>query len=134
MDMTRCVLAALAATVACSFTDWLFMGVLWHEKYLAYPEVWRRQPGGSSGENKAVLWACALNILTCAVFILLCAKLRLHGAGPFKLAAALWISAPLPLLVGNALFIKIHPRITLAHSLGWLAKFLVAAVAAAAVL
>ena len=37
----RVFLAILAAGLATSLTDWLFMGVLFHEKYLAFPEVWR---------------------------------------------------------------------------------------------
>lgn len=133
MDMIRCALAIVAAAFVCSFTDWLFMGILWHEKYLAYPEVWRRKMG-DPGENKAVLWACLLNVLTAAVFVSLCARLDLRGLSAFKLAAALWIGFPVPLLVGDALFIKLHPKITLAHCLGWLAKLVVAAAAVAVIL
>lgn len=34
-------LAVLAALIACSLSDWLFMGVLFHDKYKEHPEVWR---------------------------------------------------------------------------------------------
>jgi hypothetical protein len=134
MNIARVFVAAVAAAFVCSFTDWLFMGVLWHDKYLAYPEVWRRQAGDKAGESKAVLWACLLNVLTCAVFAVVAARFRLNAAKDFKLAAALWIALPVPMLLGNALFIKIHPKITLAHCLGWLAKLVVCAAAAAALL
>jgi hypothetical protein len=36
---------------------------------------------------------------------------------------------PLPLLITNALFIKLHPLTVVAHALGWLVKLLVAAAA-----
>ena len=39
MNTGRFVLTVLAATVGTSLTDWLFFGVLFHDRYLAYPEV-----------------------------------------------------------------------------------------------
>ena len=60
--------ALVVALIASSFTDWYFMGVLWHDKYLAHPEVWRR-PQGGKGESLAVAWAQLLSILTCGLFI-----------------------------------------------------------------
>jgi hypothetical protein len=131
--MGRVAMATVAAAIASSFTDWAFMGVLWHEKYLAFPEIWRRKRG-DSGENKAVLWACLLNVLPSVVIVAFCARLKLHGLSDFKLALGLWLAAPVPLLIGNALFIKIHPKVTIAHCLGWLAKFAVAACAAVIIL
>jgi hypothetical protein len=44
-----------------------------------------------------------------------------------KLAVAVLAMAPLPLLATNALFIKLHPRITVAHALGWLVRLVVCA-------
>jgi hypothetical protein len=130
MSTTRFALTALAAGTAASLTDWLFMGVLWHDKYLAHPEVWRRTPGDAAGENNAVLWACLLSYPTLAAFMFACARLHLRHAAALKLALVVWLAAPLPLLIGDALFIKIHPKVTTAHALGWLAKLLVAAFAA----
>ena len=48
-----------------------------------------------------------------------------------KLAVMIWLIAPLPLLVTNALFIKIDPLVTASHSAGWLVKLLLIAVATA---
>jgi hypothetical protein len=53
MTWTRAGLAILAAAIATSLADWLFFGVLFHEKYKAFPEVWRR-PEGGQGEGRAV--------------------------------------------------------------------------------
>lgn len=39
-------MAVLLAIVLTSFTDWFFVGALFHEKYRAHSEVWRRPRGG----------------------------------------------------------------------------------------
>jgi hypothetical protein len=38
-----------------------------------------------------------------------------------------WLVAPLPMLVTNAIWIKISAPITASYSIGWLVKLLVAA-------
>ena len=45
MNWTRVGLAILAAGFVGSFTDWLFMGMLFHDRYLAFPQIWRKKPG-----------------------------------------------------------------------------------------
>jgi hypothetical protein len=42
-------LAILLSGLAASMTDWFFFGVLFHDKCLVYPEIWRQGPGGGSG-------------------------------------------------------------------------------------
>lgn len=126
------IIAAIAACLfAAALTDWFFMGRLWHEHYLAHPEVWRKHEGG---EGKAVMWACALNILAAGAFVRLCEHFMLTGVSNVKLALVLWFAGPLPLLLGNHLFFKLHPKITAAHCLGWLAKYLVFAALTHAIL
>jgi hypothetical protein len=34
------LVAIVIGGTAATFTDWLFMGVLFHERYKRYPEVW----------------------------------------------------------------------------------------------
>ena len=51
--MVRFVLAVGASGVAASFTDWLFMGKLFHRKYLETPEIWRVKPGQSDKIGRA---------------------------------------------------------------------------------
>ncbi len=47
MNWTRFFLAVVLSGLATSITDWLFMGVLFHNKYLATPEIWRLKAGQS---------------------------------------------------------------------------------------
>jgi hypothetical protein len=118
-------LAVFLSGLAVSMTDWVFFGVLFHDKYFAYPEVWRGAPGG---EGKAVAWSILLGLVTCGAFVLTCSAFQVHGyAAATGLAVAIWAMVPLPLLITNALFIKLHPLTVAAHALGWLARLLVVA-------
>ena len=84
---------------------------------------------------KAIAWYTPLPFVTFAVFAVLCARLNLHSySATLKLALAIWLIGPLPLLIANALFIKLHSAITAAYSFGWLVKLLVAAVAVTLIL
>ncbi len=131
---TRMVLAILASGVVAMFTDWFFFGVLFHEKYKTNPEVWRR-PGGGPGETKAVVLAMILGFLTSLVFVYLCYRVNFHHwATTWRLATGLWLMIPVPILVTQHLWVKIHPLTTLAHALGWLAKLLVIAAAVALIM
>lgn len=127
MDWTRVILATLAAGIAATLTDWFFFGILFHEKYKANPEIWRR-PGGGSGETKAIAISTVFGFLTCFCFVYLCSRINLlYWAKSWRLAAVLWLMIPVPLIVGQYLWVKIHPLTSLAHALGWLAKLLVMA-------
>lgn len=98
-----------------------------YKRYNANPEIWRHAHG--QGEGKAIAWASVLPFVTCAVFTLLCASLNIHSyTSTAKLAFAIWLIGPLPLLIANGLFIKLHAAITASYSLGWLVKLSVVAV------
>lgn len=131
ISIGRIVAAILVSGVASSLTDWFFGGVLFHGKYMAHPEIWRRTPGSkSSGEGQAVAWSILLGFVTCAVFVIACLIFQIPGYVPaMEFAAFVWLMAPLPLLIVNALFIKMHPLTVVAHALGWLAKLLLAGAA-----
>ena len=123
----RFVFAVLAGGIVSSLTDWLFMGDWLYQRFHAHPEIWRIHGGN---ETKAILWASLLPFLTCGVFDAVSMRLHLHSYGAtLKLAAAVWLIAPLPLIIVNSLFMKIEAGIAAAHVSGWLMKLLVAALA-----
>jgi hypothetical protein len=127
MDLNL-VWATLAGAVLGSLADWLFAGVLFHGRYNRHPEVWR----GGVTERGRIAAAQALALLTSAAFALLASKLgQTDLRGALKLAAMIWLIGPLPLLVANAMFIKIDHVVTASHAAGWLAKLLLIGVATA---
>lgn len=121
MDIMQIYLAMGVSFVVASLSDWLFMGLLFHNSYKVYPEVWRE----SENERSRILIAQAFSAMTAIGFVLLASRLRLVDLrGALALAAMVWIIGPLPLLLGNHLFIKLDPKVTLSHAVGWLVKLL----------
>ena len=119
--------AILLGALLGSLADWLFAGVLFHHRYQRFPEVWR-----AGNERQRIVAAQALAIVTAAAFVLLAWKLhQVDFRGALKLAVMVWLIGPLPLLVGNALFIKIDHLVTASHAAGWLVKLLLIAAATA---
>jgi hypothetical protein len=124
------LVAVLAAGTVASFTDWLFMGVLFHDRYNAHPEIW--WPGIREGKDrKGIIWATVLGYFSAAALIALCALAGVHGiVSALVLVTLAWAAGPLLVLVVNGFFIKLDPLITVAHSAGYLARFLLAGLAA----
>ena len=130
MDISwgRFGMTLLAGGVLSSLTDWLFMGDWTYKRFDHSPEIWRYPAG--HGETRAIIWASLLPFLTCAVFAHLCIRLHLYSySATISLALTIWLLGPLPLTIANALFIKLAPALATAHSLGWLVKLCIAAIA-----
>jgi hypothetical protein len=125
----RLAAAVVAGLIVASLVDWLFAGVLFHDRYQAHPEVWR-----VNGANPRAL--IAAQALTIPTVVGLVALMRLTGetrlAPALGVATLVWLIAAAPAIMANGLYIKIHPLVVTSHTLGWLAKL--AAVAATAAL
>ncbi|MDB5720720.1 MAG: hypothetical protein JWP15_1338 [Alphaproteobacteria bacterium] len=120
--------AALVGALLGSLADWLFAGVIFHDRYQLTPDTWR----SGSDERMRIAAAQALCLVSSAGFVLLAWKTHqtdLRGA--LKLAAMIWLIAPLPMLIANAMFIRVDHRVTASHAAGWLAKLLLIAAATA---
>jgi len=132
--MWMLVAAALVAGTVASFTDWLFMGVLFHAAYNTYPEVWR--PGIRDGKERgAVIWATVIGYVMSGAIVALCAVAGVTSVVcGLAIAALAWLAGPFVILVINGFFIKIDPKITIAHCLGWLVRMALAGGAAGYVL
>jgi hypothetical protein len=121
------VWAIVTSAILASFADWLFAGVIFHNRYNVYPEVWRQ-----GRQRERIMLAQATAIVTAAGFVLLAGKLhQVDLVGALKLAAMIWLIGPLPLLLGNHLFIRLDPMVTLSHATGWLVKLLLIGAATA---
>jgi hypothetical protein len=128
MSWFRFVVTVLVGGFLSSLSDWLFMGDLLYRRFNQHPEIWRHV--GGKGESTSIAWSSPLPLLTVAVFVLVCVGFHVHSLGAtVKLAIAIWLIAPLPLLITNALFIKLQPSIAASYAVGWLVKLLVSAAA-----
>lgn len=125
MNWTRFVLVVIGSGVVSSLTDWFFAGDWIHRRY-TYPEIWRQ-----GNEGRAIALTSPLPFLTCAVFAAVVAWLRLHSVqSALALAAAIWLIGPLPLILTNAAFMKLHRVFVASYATGWLVKLAIVAVAA----
>jgi hypothetical protein len=130
MTLGHYALAVVISAVICSFTDWFFMGFLFHERYKQHPEIWRSSVAAGN-ESKAIAWSVLLMLVTCMAFVYVTGVFALPGLSrALTLAAGVWLAIPVPLLLTNSIFIKLHPLVAVSHSLGWLAKLLVCSLSA----
>lgn len=127
-------LAILAAAIPAFLTDWLFMGVLFHDAYNTYPEIW--WPSVRDGETKgALIWSTVLGVITSASVVFVC-----HLAGnpglmrDLAIALAMYLAGPFALLLINFQFVKCDLWVLVSHNLGYLARFLIAGAAAGLIL
>jgi hypothetical protein len=68
--------------------------------------------------------------VTCGVFAFVAARLGLHSvSSALKLAVAVWVIGPLPLILTNAAFMKLHRVFVASYAVGWLIKLTIVAVA-----
>jgi hypothetical protein len=129
------IIAAIAAagTVG-SLTDWLFMGVLFHDAYNRYPEVWRE--GVIGGANRApIIWASVLGYLMTAGVVGLCVMAHVTSVvAGLEVGALAWLAGPPVVIIVANMFVKMDPKITFAHCVGYAARLLLAGAAAGFVL
>jgi hypothetical protein len=124
MNWTRFALITLGTGILTSLTDWFFAGDWIHRRY-TYPEIWRQ-----GVEARAIALTSPLPFLTCGVFAYVTTQLGVHSvAGAVKLAVAMWVIGPLPLILTNAAFMKLHRVFVASYAIGWLVKLEIVAIA-----
>lgn len=123
MNWIRFALIVICAGVITSTADWFFAGDWLHRRY-TYPEVWRQ-----GNEGGAIALTSPLPFVTCGIFAFVIARLDIHSvASAIKLALAVWLIAPFPLILTNAAFMKLHRVFVASFATGWLIKLLIVAV------
>ena|SRR6185295_11617623 len=128
MNLVKFLEAAIAASFLASMTDWYFFGVLFHDRYHLHAGVWKKYKN-KQDEMRSILIGTLFGSFTCIIFVAGCMILKITAL-PLALstAAFLWLMIPLPLLLTQSVFMKYDRGLMAAHSGGWLAKLLVAAV------
>ena len=114
----------VAASVLSSFTDWLFMGVLFHEKYLHAPEIWRQHPQLNGARR--IVYSEAIGVVTCAAYAYLCLALdALNVSSALTVAVLVWLAGVVAILAQMVMWVKLHPLIGVSHALGWLTRLII---------
>jgi hypothetical protein len=124
MNWARLIAIVVGTGIVSSLTDWFFAGDWIHRRY-TYPEIWRQ-----GAESRAITLTSPLPFLTCGVFAYVAARLGPHSvSGALKLAVAVWLIGPLPLILTNAAFMKLHRVFVASYAVGWLIKLMIVALA-----
>jgi hypothetical protein len=122
------LIAVFAAGTISTFTDWLFMGVLFHDRYQRHPETWWPRAGN---ETMPIVYSSALGYVTAAATIALCAMTGVDGVwSGVKVAFIAWLAGSFVQVATTHIWIRIDPAVSLAHGAGYLARFLIAGIAA----
>ena len=123
--------ATLVTGVGATGIDWVFSRGVFPKYFAAHPEIWR-QPANDPHQVRRVGGCLVLNGVTTAAVFCLCHRLHLsHFGQTLRLASAICLVAPLPLIAANTLWMKLHPLVAVSQSLCWLGKLALAALAAA---
>jgi hypothetical protein len=121
----RLIAVVVGAGVISSLTDWLFAGDWLHKRY-TYAEIWRH-----GNEGRAIALSSPLPFVTCGIFAYATIWLHLHSlSSTVRFAIVVWLMAPLPLILTNAAFMKLHRVFVASYAIGWLVKLIIVAVAA----
>jgi hypothetical protein len=122
------ILAIIVSAVLVGLADWFFGGILFHDKYQAYPEVWRPR----ETNQYAIIAAQGLAVVSAIAFVVMASKLeQTDFSEAFTLAFWIWLIAPVPIYLTNYSFMKIHWQIIGAQLTGWLVKLLLMALVTA---
>ena len=123
MNWVRLATVAAAAGVLTTYTDWLLAGD-WIQKRFGDPEIWRKRGVFS------LLLSTILPFVTCAGFAWLAWKLQFVGMRvDLKLALAIWVIGPLPLIISQGIFLKLNRIVVALMAASWLVKLAIIAVA-----
>lgn len=131
MRIARVAAVVVLASLIAAITDRVFMGMLFHDRYMLHPEVWR----GSLDEGSKIFHSELIGIVACLGFTLLVGMLRMRTTVALLVCAFLvWLAMAVPILVQDGIWMKIDPLVLASMSVGWLLRLLITAILCALLL
>jgi hypothetical protein len=131
MNTLRAALApGLIAGILSIFTSFLWMGGVFHRFQRETPETWRPENSRSYALSSLFHILSAFGI-ACLFVLVMRFGLGIFAGGFFGsvlFAICLWGAIALPIIVESALFIKLHPLVTVGRLLDTLCTSLLACV------
>jgi len=120
--------AIIVSAVLVGLADWFFAGVLFHDKYLVYPEVWWPR----ETNRYAIIVSQIVGVVSAIAFVVMAVKLQQTDfSQAFTLAFWIWLIGPVPIYLTNFAFMKLHWQIVGGQLTGWLVKLLLMALVTA---
>jgi hypothetical protein len=130
LHFSQALVPGFIAGVLSIFTSWLWMGSIFHRFQKLTPQTWRRETA------RSYVLSSALHILAVAGIALLFTIIARDQSpyfpsgigGAIRFAFACWCVFALPILLGAAIYINLHPLVVLGQLLDWLCTLLLATV------
>jgi hypothetical protein len=118
----------LVAGVISVFGSWLWMGVVFHRFQKETPDTWRSE-GPLNYVGASLLHLLAALGIACLVTLIVRFNVAFFAAGlagSLRFAVCLWGAISLPMILGLALFVRLHPLVVIGQLLDWLTTLVVA--------
>ena len=118
----------LIAGVLSIFTSWLWMGLVFHRFQAETPETWRPEDKRSYAFSILIHLLASIAIATLLVLVAHPADSPFSRGLEHGLAFGFvaWGAIAAPILVGAAVYIRLHPLVVLGQLLDWLSTLLLA--------
>jgi hypothetical protein len=121
-------LPGLIAGVISIFTSWFWVAFVFHKYQRQTPQTWRSESTASH------VWSSLLQLATCvaiATLYVMVARANggtlgdgLYGAAFFAVMG--WGAFAVPILLNHAIYVNLHPLVTIGLLLNWLTTALLA--------
>jgi hypothetical protein len=130
LRFSQALIPGLIAGVLSIFTSWLWMGSIFHRFQKLTPQTWRPESGRSHALSSAVHILAALGIAL--LFMIVAGDQSSPFAagigGSVQFALACWCVFALPIVLGAAIYVNLHPLVVVGQLLDWLSVSLLATV------
>jgi hypothetical protein len=130
LRFSQALIPGLIAGVLSIFTSWLWMGSIFHRFQKLTPQTWRPESGRSHALSSALHILAALGIAL--LFTIVAGGQNSPFAtgisGCVEFALACWCVFGLPIVLGSAIYINLHPLVAAGQLLDWLSVSLLATV------
>jgi hypothetical protein len=130
LHFSQAFVPGLIAGILSIFTSWLWMGLIFHPFQKLTPQTWRRETARSHALSSALHILAAVGIALFFTIVVRDQSLSFASGlgGGILFAFACWCVFALPILLGAAIYINLHPLVVLGQLLDWLSTLLLATV------
>lgn len=127
---SHALVPGLIAGVLSIFTSWLWMGSIFHGFQKLTPGTWRRETARSHALSSALHILAAVGIALLFTIVARDPSPSFPAGidGGLRFAFACWGVFALPIVLGDAIYINLHPLVVLGQLLDWLSTSLLATV------
>jgi hypothetical protein len=127
LGLSQVLVPGFIAGVLSIFTSWLWMGAIFHRFQKLTPQTWRPETARSHALSSLVHILAALGIVLLFTIVAGDQTSFAEGiGGSVQFALACWGVFALPIVLGAAIYINLHPLVVVGQLLDWLSTSLLA--------